>query len=124
MLGCTHSQRINTLVENIIACSMDSAELQMEPSVARAMEDLRDFMFARVYKNPVAKGEESKARAILQQLYLYYMDHPEELPADFQTQLDFDGMPRIVCDYIAGMTDKYAIYKYNEIFIPAGWQIR
>ena len=124
VLGCTHSQRINTLVENIIACSMDSTELQMEPSVARAMEDLRDFMFARVYKNPVAKGEESKARAILQQLYLYYMDHPEELPADFQTQLDFDGMPRIVCDYIAGMTDKYAIYKYNEIFIPAGWQIR
>ena len=124
VLGCTHSQRINTLVENIIACSMDSAELQMEPAVAQAMEDLRDFMFARVYKNPVAKGEESKARAILQQLYLYYMDHPEELPADFQTQLDFEGMPRIVCDYIAGMTDKYAIYKYNEIFIPAGWQIR
>ena len=124
VLGHTHSQRINTLVENIIACSMDSAELQMEPAVAQAMEDLRDFMFARVYKNPVAKGEESKARAILQQLYLYYMDHPEELPADFQTQLDFEGMPRIVCDYIAGMTDKYAIYKYNEIFIPAGWQIR
>ena len=124
VLGCTHSQRINTLVENIIACSMDSEELQMEPAVARAMEDLRDFMFAHVYKNPVAKGEESKARAILQQLYLYYMDHPEELPPDFQTQLDFEGMPRIVCDYIAGMTDKYAIYKYNEIFIPAGWQIR
>ena len=124
VLGHTHSQRINTLVENIIACSMDSEELQMEPSVAQAMEDLRDFMFARVYKNPVAKGEESKARAILQQLYLYYMDHPEELPPDFQTQLDFEGMPRIVCDYIAGMTDKYAIYKYNEIFIPAGWQIR
>ena len=124
VLGHTHSQRINTLVENIIACSMDSTELQMEPAVAQAMEDLRDFMFAHVYKNPVAKGEESKARAILQQLYLYYMDHPEELPPDFQTQLDFEGMPRIVCDYIAGMTDKYAIYKYNEIFIPAGWQIR
>ena len=124
VLGHTHSQRINTLVENIIACSMDSVELQMEPAVAQAMEDLRDFMFAHVYKNPVAKGEESKARAILQQLYLYYMDHPEELPPDFQTQLDFEGMPRIVCDYIAGMTDKYAIYKYNEIFIPAGWQIR
>ena len=124
VLGCTHSQRINTLVENIIAYSMDSTELQMEPAVARAMEDLRDFMFAHVYKNPVAKGEESKARAILQQLYLYYMDHPEELPPDFQTQLDFEGMPRIVCDYLAGMTDKYAIYKYNEIFIPAGWQIR
>ena len=124
VLGRTHSARINTLVENLIACSADSGTLQMEPQIAAAMNDLREFMFARVYKNPVAKGEESKARRILQQLYGYYIDHPEELPPDFQTQLDFEGMPRIVCDYIAGMTDKYAIFKYNEIFIPAGWQIR
>ena len=80
--------------------------------------------FEKVYRNPIAKGEESKARAILQQLYLYYMKHPEEIPADFQPQLDFEGMPRTICDYIAGMTDKYAIYKYNEIFIPAAWQLR
>lgn len=124
VLGETHSVRINTLVENLIACSAGSATLRMEPQVAAAMNDLREFMFARVYKNPVAKGEESKARGILQALYQYYIDRPEELPPDFQTQLDFEGMPRIVCDYIAGMTDKYAIYKYNEIFIPAGWQIR
>jgi len=103
---------------------MDSDQLEMEPQVAQAMEDLRDFMFARVYRNPRAKGEESKARAILQQLYTYYIDHPEELPADFHPQLDFEGMPRTVCDYIAGMTDKYAIFKYNEIFIPAAWQLR
>ncbi len=96
----------------------------MDPQVEQAMKYLREYMFERVYKNPVEKGEETKARAILQQLYLYYMNHPEELPPDFQTQLDFGGMPRIVCDYIAGMTDKYAIFKYNEIFIPAGWQIR
>jgi len=124
VLGESHSRRINTLVENIIACSMDSDQLEMEPQVAQAMEDLRDFMFARVYRNPRAKGEESKARAILQQLYTYYIDHPEELPADFHPQLDFEGMPRTVCDYIAGMTDKYAIFKYNEIFIPAAWQLR
>ena len=124
VLGESHSRRINTLVENIILCSMDSDTLQMEPQVAQAMEDLRDFMFQKVYRNPIAKGEESKARAILQQLYLYYMKHPEEIPADFQPQLDFEGMPRTICDYIAGMTDKYAIFKYNEIFIPAAWQLR
>jgi len=124
VLGETHRDRINTLVENVIACSMDCKELNMEPLVAQAMADLREFMFERVYKNPVAKGEESKARAILQQLYLYYMKRPEDLPPDFQTQLDFGGMSRVVCDYIAGMTDKYAIFKYNEIFIPAGWQLR
>ena len=124
VLGETHRDRINTLVMDMIGFTTETGALGMHPEVAKAMDDLRNFLFARVYKNPVAKGEESKARAILQQLYLYYMDHPEELPPDFQTQLDFDGMPRIVCDYIAGMTDKYAIYKYNEIFIPAGWQIR
>ncbi|MBQ1281530.1 MAG: deoxyguanosinetriphosphate triphosphohydrolase [Oscillospiraceae bacterium] len=123
VLGDTHSSRINTLVCNLIECSAESDKLQMDPKVAAAMRDLREYMFAKVYRNPIAKGEESKARQILQQLYLYYIDHPEKLPPDFQTQLDFEGMPRIVCDYIAGMTDKYAVFKYNEIFIPAGWQL-
>ena len=81
-------------------------------------------MFERVYRNPVAKGEESKARDIIQQLYRYYERWPERLPADFLPQLDFDGIQRVICDYIAGMTDKYAIYKYSELFIPAAWQVR
>ena len=123
LLGDTHSRRINTLVENLITCSMDSPELAMDSTVLRAMENLRDFMFENVYTNPVAKGEEAKAQELLTRLYEYYVAHPEALPGDFQTQLDFEGMPRVVCDYIAGMTDKYAVYKYNEIFIPAGWQL-
>ena len=81
-------------------------------------------MFEHVYKNPVAKGEESKAREILKQLYRFYIKYPEKLPEDFQPQLSFDGMERIVCDYIAGMSDKYAMYKYSEIFIPTAWQVR
>ena len=52
------------------------------------------------------------------------MDHPEQLPADFQPQLSFDGLGRTVCDYIAGMTDNYAIEKFNEIFVPSGWNVR
>lgn len=124
ILGHTHRERINTLVENMIEHSMDCNCLQMEPEVHRAMLDLRDFMFQNVYKNPVAKGEESKAIDILQKLYLYYVDHPELLPLDFQSQLGTTGIARIVCDYIAGMTDKYAIFKFHEIFIPAGWQLR
>ena len=81
-------------------------------------------MFERVYRNPVAKGEESKAKAMLQQLYEYYVNHPEQLPEDFQPQLSFDGMGRTVCDYIAGMTDNYAVGKYQEIFVPTGWNVR
>ena len=81
-------------------------------------------MFERVYRNPVAKAEESKAKAMLAKLFEYYMKNPEALPADFHPQLSFDGMERTVCDYIAGMTDNYAIDKYTEIFIPMGWHVR
>lgn len=124
VLGETHRDRINTLVTNLILTTKASGTLQMEPHVAKAMDNLRAFMFERVYRNPVAKGEESKARAILQELYRYYVDRPEALPADFQPQLSFEGMERVVCDYIAGMTDKYAVHKYSELFIPTAWQVR
>ena len=96
----------------------------MTPTVDQALKDLRSFMFERVYRNPVAKGEESKARAMLQRLFEYYVAHPSELPEDFQPQLSFDGMERTVCDYIAGMTDNYAVIKFNEIFVPSGWNVR
>lgn len=124
VLGGSHSARINTLVENMIYHTQESGILGMEPEVAGAMDRLRTFMFQHVYTNPVAKGEESKAKDIIRRLFEYYSKHPDKLPADFIPQLDFDGMERIVCDYIAGMTDKYAIYKYSEIFIPTAWQVR
>ena len=124
VLGHSHSARINTLVENMIYHTQESGALGMEPEVVDAMDRLRTFMFQNVYTNPVAKGEESKAKDIIRRLFEYYRKHPEKLPADFIPQLDFDGMERIVCDYIAGMTDKYAIYKYSEIFIPTAWQVR
>lgn len=124
VLGATHRDRINSLVTNMVMHTLQTGELGMDPEVDTTMEALRDFMFERVYKNPVAKGEEVKARHILQELYTYYIKHPEALPADFQPQLSFDGMERTVCDYIAGMTDKYAMYKYDELFIPLAWQVR
>ena len=124
ILGHSHSQRINTLVENMIENTLLTGALGMQPDVAQAMDRLRTFMFARVYTNPVAKGEESKAKDMLCRLFEYYMKNPERLPPDFLPQLDFDGMERIVCDYIAGMTDRYAVHKYSELFIPATWQVR
>ena len=124
VLGDTHRERIDTLVNNIIANSMGKDSLQMQPEMEQAMLELREFMFERVYRNPVAKSEESKARDIIQQLYLYYEKNPHKLPADFQPQLDFEGIQRVICDYIAGMTDKYAVYKYSELFIPTAWQVR
>ena len=124
ILGENQRDRINTLVCDIIFTSREAGSICMTPEIQKALADLRSFMFARVYHNPVAKGEESKARDMLQMLFRFYVDHPEQLPADFQPQLSFDGLGRTVCDYIAGMTDNYAIEKFNEIFVPSGWNVR
>ena len=124
VLGNTHSVRINTLVTDIIATSREAGTVTLSPAVETALKDLRSFMFENVYRNPIAKGEESKAKDMLQRMFDYYVNHPEALPEDFHPQLSFDGMERTVCDYIAGMTDNYAIDKYSEIFIPTGWHVR
>ena len=124
LLGHDHSTRVNTLVTDIIRVSREAGTVVLSPEVEKALKDLRSFMFDNVYRNPVAKGEESKAKDMLQRLFDYYIAHPEALPEDFHPQLSFDGMERTVCDYIAGMTDNYAIDKYTEIFIPMGWQTK
>jgi len=124
VLGQNHSQRIDTLVCDFIETSREAGIVLLSPRVDVALRDLRSFMFERVYRNPVAKGEESKAKDMLTALYEFYYTHPESLPEDFQPQLSFDGMERTVCDYVAGMTDNYAVDKYTEIFIPAGWHVR
>ena len=124
VLGRNHKERINTLVCDMIFTSREAGALVMSPQAETALRDLRSFMFDRVYRNPVAKGEEKKARGMIQRLYEYYVRHPEALPEDFHPQLSFDGMERTVCDYIAGMTDKYAVDKYTELFIPSAWTVR
>lgn len=124
VLGHSHRERIDTLVCDMIRVSREEGRILLSPKVDTALRDLRSFMFERVYRNPVAKGEESKAKDMLRRLYEYYYAHPEAIPQDFQPQLSLDGMERTVCDYIAGMTDNYAVHKYTEIFVPSGWHIR
>lgn len=124
VLGDHHSQRINTLVCDMIQSSRDAGSIALSPAVDNALKELRAFMFEKVYRNPLAKSQETKAQDMLKRLYEYYFNHPDALPEDFQPQLSFDGMERTVCDYIAGMTDNYAVDKYTELFIPMGWHVR
>ena len=124
VLGHNHRDRINTLVTDMIRTSREAGSILLSPAVDKALKELRSFMFERVYRNPVAKSEESKAKDMLQRMFEFYIKHPEALPEDFQPQLSFEGMERTVCDYLAGMTDNYAVDKYTEIFIPKGWQIK
>jgi len=122
-LGEGYSQRLNTLVCDMITTSREAGDILLSVPVEQALQELREFMFERVYRNPVAKGEESKAKVMLKRMYEYYYANPEALPEDFQPQMSLEGMERTVCDYIAGMTDNYAVDKYTKLFIPAGWQV-
>ena len=124
ILGETYRERINTLVCDAIETSLDADAITLSPAVNQALIDLRSFMFDRVYRNPEVKGEEAKAKDMIKRLYEYYITKPEALPADFQPQISFEGMERTVCDYIAGMTDNYAVDCFTRIAIPKGWHIR
>ena len=124
VLGRNHSQRINTLVTDAIFTSREAGTVMLSPAVDNALKNLRSFMFERVYRNPVAKGEEARAQDMLQRMFEYYVANPEAMPEDFHPQLSFEGLERTVCDYIAGMTDNYAVDKFTEIFIPMGWNVR
>ena len=123
-LGFTTKQRLNTLIHNVIMNSMQKDDIRMSEEIHDAMFDLRRFMFEHVYTNPVAKGEEKKAKEMIHQLYDYYIDHIELLPGKFLAMLDAgEKKERVVCDYIAGMTDQYAITKFSEYFLPQAWKV-
>ena len=122
-LGDTGKRRLDTMVHDVIVHSMDRPEILMSEEVGQAMKELRKFMFYDVYLNPKAKGEEDKAVDLIHRLYEYYLTHLELLPEQFLHAIDLPGNCReqIVCDYIAGMTDNYAVKKYEEYFMPEAW---
>ena len=124
ILGQTPRNRIDTLVKDTIASSREAGHICMSPKVENALQDLRGFMFDKVYRSPIAKGQEGKAEDMLTRLFDYYMENPQALPEDFLPQMSFEGIERTVCDYIAGMTDNYAVDKFTELFVPNGWHIR
>ena len=122
-IGTRHSERINSILTDLIACS-GNGELKMSPEMQEAVDTFHDFMYEAVYLNPKAKSEESKVAGILGGIWDHYYKNPDKLPEDFGAIIEAEGLERAVCDYISGMTDKYAMYQYSEIFIPAAWQVR
>ena len=124
VLGTSVKGRLNTLVHNVIINSVDRPVIQMSEEVHEAMQGLRVFMFENVYRNPVAKKEEGKAIHMITNLYEFYIKNPEFLPEQSQNMLKKgEELSRVVCDYIAGMTDQYALAKYSEYFMPKSWQV-
>ena len=120
VLGNSYSVRIDTMVRDVINSSVDG-NIGMSEEVGCAMLELREFMFEAVYKNPVAKGEESKAQDMLKKLYEFFVKNPDKLPDEYIKIADSDGVERAVCDYVAGMTDSYAVNCFERLFVPRGW---
>ena len=123
-LGFTHGERLNTLVVDAIEASRGAQDICQSERCERATAELMEFMYAAVYRNPVAKGEEGKAEALVCSLFDYYRAHPDELPDEYAAIYLTEGAERAACDYIAGMTDKFAIERYNDLFLPKSWTVK
>jgi dGTPase len=123
-LGFTHSERINTLTVDVIHTSQGKGDIMQSPEKKEAMADLRSFMFDAVYRNPVAKSQESKAQDLIRYLFDYYCKYPDVLPDDFQLIRYQDGVERAACDYIAGMTDNFAVEVFSELTLPKAWTVK
>lgn len=123
-LGERNSERINSIVNDVIETSAELDVILMSPDITDAVQVFTDFMYSEVYKNPVAKGEESKVGNILLSIWEYYVNRPERLPEDYRAIADEEGIDRAATDYVSGMTDKYVMDVYSELFIPKSWQVR
>lgn len=123
ILGNTHGERINTMILDIINNSFDKSTISMSDEVGQKTEKLRTFMFDNVYLNNKAKTEDDKAEYIMRELYNYYLKNTDKLPLEYQC---FDSVESTIedriCDYIAGMTDRYVLNLFTNIFLPKGWE--
>lgn len=124
ILGETHSRRIDSMVKDFIHCSLDGGleGLRMSEQAAYAVGALRDFLYKNVYEGERTKREFRKARKILLDLYEYYIEHPEEVFGDMPAA-DKADKRQTVCDFIAGMTDRFALMTYERLFLPEQWAV-
>lgn len=121
VLGNSHGKRINTMILDVVEQSAGKPRVCMSERMYVQFDALRDFMFDNVYKNPKAKSEEEKAKRVINELFEYYLAHIELLTGEYAKYLETDGKERAVADYIAGMTDNYAVSEYMRIFVPKSW---
>ncbi|MDR2568959.1 MAG: deoxyguanosinetriphosphate triphosphohydrolase [Oscillospiraceae bacterium] len=124
VLGATNGERINTLVYDLIRESEKYGEIKLSPQISFVLETFLNFMYKSVYMNIKAKSEENKVFGIINEIYRYYQRAHDELPVEYRRVSMQDGINRAVGDYISGMTDNYAVYVYEKLFVPEAWQVR
>lgn len=124
VLGDTTKARLNCLIHDIISNSDGRDDIIMSKHIEEAMIDLRKYMFTQVYTNPKAKSEEVKAIRLVEALFEYYMKNSDKMADEFSEMAKYsDSLDRVVCDYIAGMTDNYAIAVFRTIYEPKSWKV-
>ena len=125
VLGHSKKERLNTMIYDIVNHSRYQPDILMSEEINQAMKELRQFMFERVYSNPVAKGEEYKAKRMLTSLYGYYRENILDMPEEYRRLIEKKNQKaeRVGCDYIAGMSDQYSVRKFEELFVPSFWKM-
>lgn len=125
VLGHSVRERLNTMIHDLIYQSLDRPEIIMSPGIEAAMHGLRRWMFENVYRGKAARAEEGRAQQLIVSLYQWYMEHPEQLPKEYLERMETRGeqLSRAVCDYIAGMTDVFAIERFKELFVPKSFKV-
>ncbi|MBQ9359978.1 MAG: deoxyguanosinetriphosphate triphosphohydrolase [Lachnospiraceae bacterium] len=124
--GYKTAERLDYFIHDIVTESIGKDDICMSESAAKAMKDLREWMFKSVYTNPKAKSEEGKAESLIESRYMYFFNRPDRLPMEYRQLMSRtnDPLERIVCDYISSMTDRYAIGVYSDLFIPTSWAVK
>ncbi len=124
LLGHSVRERLNTMIHDLIDSSRNQPKISMSPGMQEAMQGLRSWLFEHMYLNEIPKAEEKKAQQLIAALYQYYLRHPDKLPEEYRRMIGQQGekKERVVCDYIAGMSDSYAICKFEELFVPQAWK--
>lgn len=119
-LGDTATKRLSAMINSVIENSEDA--VRMDPDTESAFRALEEFMFRNVYEDPIAKSQEKKAENLIESLYGFFMENPDAMPPEYQATALRDGQDRAICDYISGMSDRYAIKLYSDHFVPKGWE--
>lgn len=125
ILGYSHSERINTMIMNLVENSTGLEDIKMSLEVKQATDELRAFMFENVYYNPLAKSQDKKAEFVIGTIFDYYLKHFEQLPEEHLSIYDFielSDKKRIITDYIAGTTDTYIVSLFERLFVPSPWR--
>ncbi|MCH5147945.1 MAG: deoxyguanosinetriphosphate triphosphohydrolase [Clostridiales bacterium] len=121
VLGNTSKERINTAISSIYRNSVNKNIVEMDVEVQKASEHMRAFMFDRVYYSKTAKSEEDKAERMLTEMFDYFVKNTGELPQSYINLIEKYGEEQTVIDYLSSMTDRYAVYMFNKIYVPRGW---